>query len=98
MISRERSAIAIPVVGGGAATSRVMPPRVDEAAMTDTLLPGMVIGAIVRVFLIPGARLFRLFAAALLLPLGIWLCLHNQTPAIRQVAMCCAPWTSPPRR
>jgi hypothetical protein len=48
--------------------------------MTDTLLPGMAIGAIVRVFLIPGPRLFRLFAAALLLPLGIWLCLHTRPP------------------
>lgn len=43
-------------------------------------VPGVVIGAVVRVFLIPGPRLFRFVAAALLLPLGIWLCLHNQTP------------------
>jgi uncharacterized membrane protein YfcA len=43
-------------------------------------VPGMVIGAIVRVFLIPGPRLFRLVAAGLLLPLGIWLCLRNKPP------------------
>ncbi|MET8282902.1 sulfite exporter TauE/SafE family protein [Micromonospora sp. NPDC005174] len=36
-------------------------------------LPGVVIGACVRVFAIPGPRAFRLVVAAVLLPLGIWL-------------------------
>lgn len=45
-------------------------------------LPGVVIGAIIRVFLIPGSHVFRLLVAAFLLPLGIWLCLRrNTTPA-----------------
>ena len=34
-------------------------------------------GAVVRVFLIPGPRLFQLVVAAILLPLGIWLCLRG---------------------
>lgn len=42
-------------------------------------VPGVVAGAVIRVFLIPGPRPFRLLVAALLLPLGIWLCLPNRT-------------------
>lgn len=41
-------------------------------------LPGVVIGAIIRVFLIPGPQVFRLIVAGLLLPLGIWLCLPRK--------------------
>src|SRR3954470_21841788 len=37
-------------------------------------LPGVVVGATVRVLLLPGERVFRLVVAALLLPLGAWLC------------------------
>lgn len=37
-------------------------------------VPGVIAGAVIRVFLIPGPRLFRLIVAMLLLPLGIWLC------------------------
>lgn len=37
-------------------------------------LPGVVLGAVVRVHFAPGARLFRLLLAAMLLTLGIWLC------------------------
>jgi uncharacterized membrane protein YfcA len=36
-------------------------------------LPGVVIGAVVRVYLVPGPKVFRLLAAAVLLPIGIWL-------------------------
>jgi uncharacterized membrane protein YfcA len=36
-------------------------------------VPGVIVGAVVRVFLIPGPRLFRLVVAAILLPLGLWL-------------------------
>lgn len=42
-------------------------------------LPGVVIGATIRVFLIPGPHTFRLLVAGLLLPLGIWLC-FRRTP------------------
>ncbi len=37
-------------------------------------LPGVVIGAVIRVFAVPGPVVFRLLVAALLLPLGLWLC------------------------
>jgi hypothetical protein len=36
-------------------------------------LPGVVLGAIVRVFLVPDGTVFRLLVAGLLLPLGSWL-------------------------
>jgi hypothetical protein len=37
-------------------------------------LPGVVIGSIVRVYLVPDVQTFRLVAAAVLLPMGVWLC------------------------
>jgi uncharacterized protein len=36
-------------------------------------LPGVIAGAVLRVFAVPGPRVFRLVVAAVLLPLGIWL-------------------------
>jgi uncharacterized membrane protein YfcA len=36
-------------------------------------LPGVVLGAGIRVFAIPGPRVFRLVVAVVLLPLGLWL-------------------------
>ncbi|GAA2189576.1 hypothetical protein [Micromonospora lupini] len=47
------------------------------------VLPGVILGAVIRVFAIPGADAFRLVAAAVLLPLEIWLCaraLRTGTP------------------
>jgi len=41
-------------------------------------LPGVVIGAVMRVFVVPGAEVFRLIVAALLLPLGLWLWLGSR--------------------
>jgi uncharacterized membrane protein YfcA len=46
-------------------------------------LPGVVLGACVRVFAIPGPRAFRLVAAAVLLPLGLWLCVRARQPSSR---------------
>jgi uncharacterized protein len=50
-----------------------------RSPLTTTLLagtvPGVMIGAVIRVFLLPGPRLFRIVVAALLLPVGVWLCL-----------------------
>ncbi|MEU2527545.1 MULTISPECIES: sulfite exporter TauE/SafE family protein [Streptomyces] len=43
-------------------------------------LPGVVLGALVRVFALPGPALFRLLVAALLLPLGIWLLIRTLRP------------------
>jgi uncharacterized protein len=36
-------------------------------------LPGVVIGAVLRVYVVPGPEVFRLVAAAILLPIGVWL-------------------------
>jgi uncharacterized membrane protein YfcA len=36
-------------------------------------LPGVVVGAVMRVFVVPGPQAFRLIVAAVLLPLGLWL-------------------------
>lgn len=46
-------------------------------------LPGVVVGALIRVFAVPGPRVFRLIVAALLLPLGLWLCLQAVRPQRR---------------
>ncbi|MCP2242475.1 sulfite exporter TauE/SafE family protein [Lentzea aerocolonigenes] len=43
-------------------------------------LPGVVVGALIRVFAVPGAREFRLIVAAVLLPLGVWLCWRTVRP------------------
>jgi uncharacterized membrane protein YfcA len=43
-------------------------------------LPGVVTGAVVRVFALPGPSVFRLLIAALLLPLGLWLCTRTLRP------------------
>jgi uncharacterized membrane protein YfcA len=66
--------VAIP---GALARYRTQAPL--RNSLTSVLLigtvPGVVIGAIVRVFLLPGTQVFRLLVAGFLLPLGIWLCL-----------------------
>ncbi len=45
-------------------------------------LPGVVLGAWVRVFAIPGPRVFRLVVAVVLLPLGVWLVARAARPGI----------------
>lgn len=40
-------------------------------------VPGVVLGALVRVFAVPGARVFHLLMAVVLLPLGVWLCARS---------------------
>ncbi|MFF5288077.1 sulfite exporter TauE/SafE family protein [Paractinoplanes globisporus] len=44
-------------------------------------LPGVVLGAVIRVFAVPGPRVFRLIVAIVLLPLGLWLCVRALWPA-----------------
>ncbi|GAA2631040.1 sulfite exporter TauE/SafE family protein [Paractinoplanes durhamensis] len=46
-------------------------------------LPGVVLGAVIRVFAVPGPEVFRLIVAAVLLPLGLWLCLRTLRPVRR---------------
>jgi uncharacterized protein len=49
-------------------------------------LPGVVLGAAVRVFAVPGPAVFRLLIALFLLPLGLWLCARTFFPARRRRA------------
>ncbi|MEE1757871.1 MULTISPECIES: sulfite exporter TauE/SafE family protein [unclassified Streptomyces] len=44
-------------------------------------LPGVVLGAAIRIFALPGPGVFRLLIAILLLPLGMWLCVRTLAPA-----------------
>ncbi|MFJ7208040.1 sulfite exporter TauE/SafE family protein [Streptomyces sp. NPDC098789] len=44
-------------------------------------LPGVIIGAAIRVYALPGPGVFRLLIAVLLLPLGLWLGLRTLAPA-----------------
>lgn len=44
-------------------------------------LPGVVLGALIRVFAVPGPRVFRLIVAVLLLPIGAWLIARTVRPA-----------------
>ncbi|GIF25977.1 putative membrane protein YfcA [Actinoplanes tereljensis] len=43
-------------------------------------LPGVILGAVIRVFFIPGPQVFRVVAGAVLLPLGVWLCARALRP------------------
>ncbi|MFZ0119018.1 MAG: sulfite exporter TauE/SafE family protein [Pseudonocardiaceae bacterium] len=43
-------------------------------------VPGVVIGAVIRVFAVPGPEVFRLIVAVVLLPLGVWLCVQAMRP------------------
>ena len=43
-------------------------------------LPGVIAGSVIRVELLPGARVFDLVVAAVLLPLGCWLSLSRPAP------------------
>lgn len=40
-------------------------------------LPGVVVGTLIRVYLAPGDRVFRVLVAAVLLPIGVSLCLRR---------------------
>ncbi|MFJ9635155.1 sulfite exporter TauE/SafE family protein [Streptomyces sp. NPDC101178] len=50
-------------------------------------VPGVVVGAVIRVFAVPGPSVFRLLIAVLLLPLGGWLCLRTLHRAARPAAV-----------
>jgi uncharacterized protein len=49
-------------------------------------LPGVVAGSIIRVELLPGARVFDLVVGAVLTPLGAWIALSWPKPQARSVA------------
>jgi uncharacterized membrane protein YfcA len=48
-------------------------------------LPGVVIGSIIRVELLPGARVFDLVVGAVLTPLGAWIAVSRPDPQARPV-------------
>jgi hypothetical protein len=43
-------------------------------------VPGVIIGAVIRVYAVPGPQVFRLIVAAFLLPLGTWLAVRTLRP------------------
>lgn len=46
-------------------------------------LPGIIAGAALRVFVVPDEHIFKLFVAALLAPLGVWLVVRSWCPTGR---------------
>jgi len=54
-------------------------------------IPGVIIGAIIRVFLLPGPQGFRVMAGLVLLAFGLWLIERTISPATRR-PMTAAPW------
>ncbi len=46
-------------------------------------IPGVIGGAIIRLYLLPGGVLFKVLVAVFLLPLGVWLIVRDQRPARR---------------
>lgn len=75
------------VVAGPGALARYHRDGLVHGPLTRRLirgtLPGVVIGAVIRVFAVPGPVVFRLLVAALLLPLGTWLCARTLWPGRR---------------
>ncbi|MEU0414537.1 sulfite exporter TauE/SafE family protein [Streptomyces griseorubiginosus] len=73
------------VVAGPGALWRYRHHRAQHGDLTRRLvlgtLPGVVLGAVIRVFALPGPDVFRLLIAVLLLPLGLWLCLRTLAPS-----------------
>lgn len=78
------------VVAGPGALARYWRGGQLTGALTRLLLagtiPGVVLGACLRVFAVPGPQAFRLVVAAVLLPLGLWLCARSVTPDVRDRA------------
>lgn len=48
-------------------------------------IPGVVLGAVIRVYLLPGGTLFRLLVDLFLLPLGVWLLVGSRHARDRKV-------------
>jgi uncharacterized protein len=46
-------------------------------------LPGVVLGSVIRVLLLPSARVFDLVVGAVLIPVGSWLAVSSPPPAVR---------------
>lgn len=61
-------------------------PGVLTAYLLAGTVPGIIIGAFVRVYAIPDVRTFRLVAAAVLFPIGIWLITRTLRHAHARIA------------
>jgi uncharacterized membrane protein YfcA len=72
------------VVAGPAALVRYHRRGQLSGALTRLLilgtLPGVVVGAVIRVFAVPGPTVFRALVGLLLAPLGLWLCARTVRP------------------
>ncbi|MET9611986.1 sulfite exporter TauE/SafE family protein [Kitasatospora indigofera] len=72
------------VVAGPGALLRYRRAKTLDGPLTRLLIagtvPGVVTGAVIRVFAVPGPRIFKLLVATLLLPLGLWLCVRTLHP------------------
>lgn len=73
------------VVSGPGALWRYWSQGQRPGELTTSMLagtvPGVIAGACVRVYLIPDVRTFRLVAAAVLLPIGLWLMWRTLRPS-----------------
>lgn len=55
--------------------------------LTFGTLPGVIVGSVIHVYVAAGPRSFRILAAAVLIPIGVWLLLRTyrpRTPAVRE--------------
>jgi uncharacterized membrane protein YfcA len=72
------------IVAGPGALARYRKHSQLAAPLTRQLilgtLPGVIIGAVIRVFAVPGPRVFHLIVAVFLFPLGLWLCARTLRP------------------
>lgn len=50
-------------------------------------IPGVILGALIRVYLLPGGTIFKVLVSVLLLPLGVWLLVRDQRPPGRTGAL-----------
>jgi hypothetical protein len=64
--------VAVPGALARYGRRRVTGSRLARRLVAGTI-PGVVIGAMIRVFVVPGGTIFRVLIAAFLLPLGVWL-------------------------
>jgi hypothetical protein len=69
------------VVAGPGALARYRRAGSMNSGLARTMVagtvPGVVLGALIRVFAVPGAKVFHLLVAVVLLPLGTWLCMRT---------------------
>jgi uncharacterized membrane protein YfcA len=68
--------VAVPGALARYGRRRVTGSRLSRRLVAGTI-PGVVIGAVIRVFVVPGGTVFRVLIAVFLLPLGVWLLVRS---------------------